>query len=333
MEGTARGAGVNGFFFFYTLVILVVCIGAGLLQFAAAGATRSRAHVALGSFFLLYFCELGAIFLEEFLSQNIAFPEAAYYEIINPVARTALSTLLLGALWAAALCWLERFDVKRWLLPTGAFLAAHVACVALLPYGAVRQFLYYTCRQVFLAFMLVYAWRSLASEPKDRPWLIGAKKWLTWMAVGLVAITAEDLLVIIVLDPLYVASLPLYLAERNFAENVMLPALAWVSCAQALDVLQFRLRQPPAPAPAKDGADETFTHHRDERLPRFAEQHGLTAREREVLALVLENKSNTEMADELFLSVGTVKTHVHNIVKKAGAKSRDDLRRNFWETA
>lgn len=325
---------MDGFFFFYTLVILVVCIAAGLLQFAAAGATRSKACVALGSFFLLYFCELGVIFLEEYLSQNLAFPEAEYYDIINPVARTIISTLLLGALWASALSWLDRFDLRRWLVPTGVFLAAQVLCVLALPYGALRQFLYYTCRQVFMACMLAYAWRALPHEPSDRPWLLGAEKWLRWVVAGLVAIVAEDLLVIVVLDPLYVDSLPLYLAERNFAENILLLALAWLACKQALDVLQFRLRQPPAPSPAEEGApDETFAHHRDERLPRYAEQHGLTAREREVLALVLENKSNTEMADELFLSVGTVKTHVHNIVKKTGAQDRDDLRRDFWQTA
>jgi LuxR family maltose regulon positive regulatory protein len=48
----------------------------------------------------------------------------------------------------------------------------------------------------------------------------------------------------------------------------------------------------------------------------------LSERELEVLGLVAEGLSNREIADKLFLSVGTVKTHVHNIFGKLGVESR-----------
>jgi DNA-binding NarL/FixJ family response regulator len=44
----------------------------------------------------------------------------------------------------------------------------------------------------------------------------------------------------------------------------------------------------------------------------------LSARESEVLALVLAGKDNRTIATELFLSEGTIKSHVHNIMKKTG---------------
>jgi ATP/maltotriose-dependent transcriptional regulator MalT len=48
----------------------------------------------------------------------------------------------------------------------------------------------------------------------------------------------------------------------------------------------------------------------------------LSARELEVLRLLADGLSNQEIAARLFVTVGTVKTHVHNVCGKLGAPTR-----------
>ncbi len=48
----------------------------------------------------------------------------------------------------------------------------------------------------------------------------------------------------------------------------------------------------------------------------------LTSREMEILLLMAEGKSNQEIADELFIALKTVKTHVSNILSKLQVQDR-----------
>ena len=49
---------------------------------------------------------------------------------------------------------------------------------------------------------------------------------------------------------------------------------------------------------------------------------GLTRREEEILAILAEGSSNEAIAERLFISVATVKTHVHRILTKTGVHRR-----------
>ncbi|MDQ0758039.1 response regulator [Streptomyces canus] len=61
------------------------------------------------------------------------------------------------------------------------------------------------------------------------------------------------------------------------------------------------------------------------RLAAADDLSGLTTREREVMAWVAEGHSNDEIAQKLFVSPLTVRTHVHRAMTKLGARDRAQL--------
>lgn len=52
----------------------------------------------------------------------------------------------------------------------------------------------------------------------------------------------------------------------------------------------------------------------------------LTRQEEKILSLIIEGKSNKEIASELFIELSTVKTHINKLYAKLGAKNRSEAK-------
>ena len=57
-------------------------------------------------------------------------------------------------------------------------------------------------------------------------------------------------------------------------------------------------------------------------IPKPRRDYGLTAREQQVLQLIIQGYSNREISEKLHLGVSTVKTHVGQLLDKLGARDR-----------
>lgn len=62
--------------------------------------------------------------------------------------------------------------------------------------------------------------------------------------------------------------------------------------------------------------------------PKITDQN-LSNQEKKVLDLILDNKTNKEIATSLFVSVSTVKTHINNVYRKLNVSSREEVKTLF----
>jgi DNA-binding NarL/FixJ family response regulator len=66
--------------------------------------------------------------------------------------------------------------------------------------------------------------------------------------------------------------------------------------------------------------------------PRAQPSEPLTAREEEVLTRVATGRTNAEIADELYISLSTTKSHLASLMSKLGARNRVELAMWAYET-
>lgn len=338
---------MNAVIFVYTIVLILVCFAAAMLSIAAYAVSHKRSLIPQATFFVFYIIDICGIFGIEFLNQNIPFSVDTYYEIPLPFLRILSGTGVMASLWVMLLDILDVHDRRMQIVPVAVFVAACCLVIWGLPYGPFRQWLFYTLRQVFAAFGLAYAYlkwsRSTDMPYRERLGKQRSRYFFLWVLLACILI--EDWWIILA-SPIPSPDsgwLTLYLSERNFSENVMMLFVAYHVIRGSLKTLALRFNAPPTAAavqptlsrasqdqrePDKKTAD--LKRHIEDALPAYATAHNLSKREREVLAMVIEGMDNRTIAQELFLSEGTIKTHVHNIMVKTETRTRNELKQDFW---
>lgn len=323
---------MNTLMFFYTLAILVICIVTAVLSLAAYASSRRRFFIYGSGVFICYAIEMTEIFFFEYTLQNQSFPASDYYSITMPVMRTLVATASQAFIWLIAMDLLDKHSKKQFVIPVATFFLSELLIIVAVPYGPMHQWLYYTMRQAFLVFVGLYifwtARKSTQVELKAR--VNNQRKHLIIGAILVGCIVAEDFYNILIVPMSLAPSwLQLYLSERNFSENVFacyFAILLILLIIHSYHVLSIRMQEAPEEKNVSD-----LDRHIEEQMPFYRNAYKLSNRETEVMRLVVLGKSNQEIADELFLAVGTVKTHIHNILVKTEQQNRTTLILHFWK--
>ncbi len=100
---------------------------------------------------------------------------------------------------------------------------------------------------------------------------------------------------------------------------------SWIDPAIASIVLeQVRAEQSEAQLRSPAAGQDVLIHGLEPEAERLLKTDPLTARELQVLELIVGGHSNTTIGETLHLSIGTVKTHVRNILSKLCASDRTE---------
>lgn len=189
-------------------------------------------------------------------------------------------------------------------------LAVWMVSIPLLENSAFKVWLYYLGNQIFLLYLGFYCWRGTKKELPDLN-----KGYLKKLAIinflFSILIVLEDSFVIFNVDQY--SSLTTKIYNRSISEDIF-------SITVCLLLFHFFLKE-------RQISEEESPEEQEESImiQRFCHAHQFTQRETEVFELLMFHRTNQEIADQLFLSLGTVKTHVHNIFIKLDIKKRTQI--------
>ena len=131
-----------------------------------------------------------------------------------------------------------------------------------------------------------------------------------------------------------------FINNRSFSEDMMSILYSAYALIYLTRQLQGPLIEIQAPgkagntAPAPDDGMQAMTDAGPDSntvFLHFASHYQLTSREQDILRILLTDKNNQEISDALFISIGTVKTHVHNIFQKVNVTKRSQLLKVYFE--
>lgn len=225
----------------------------------------------------------------------------------------------------------------------------------LIPNGPWKVWIYYFPAQFFMFCIGSYGIYVKKQEPASSPSDPGNcfYKVLIFYTIMAVAITIEDSIVIFHFD-IY-TPLEIEIRKRSLTQDIMNIGLT----VYAIRLFYAKLSNALTAAnhPANDVSAlsvpiENPDWHISENIPEqpldstadhagntaseipiephsklyfFVKKYQFTAREEEILLLLLENKNNQEISDTLMISIGTTKAHIHNIFQKLEIRKRQQL--------
>ncbi|MGT2771912.1 helix-turn-helix transcriptional regulator [Streptococcus marimammalium] len=197
-----------------------------------------------------------------------------------------------------------------------------MALCSLFPNSAYAVFFYYFPNQ-----LLLFYTGTLAFKNFNKNQTVFYLNQLGWICIVFaILISIEDFFVIFNIDNYHFLNIKIQ--NRNFSEDIFSLFISGEALHYYLIDKQYSLF-----SKYPIGSKELFESN--DSLNLFFDNYQLTDREKEICELILKGKNNQEIAQELFLSVGTVKAHIHNIYSKMNIHTRKeffDLKENFLKS-
>lgn len=338
--------------FIYDIVLIMVFVCACTINVTGYCKTKHVRQLGVGILMFFYCVNAIIIFMSEFLVR-IPFFQGAYnaltYLGVKMICGVIISTLYL---FLTSDLLEKKFGVFH------AVVLLPLICVTVYVgdlNASVRQhWIFYTIRQIYLAGFSAYFFVTCAIS-KESEYRLRMKQYFpAFILAGVFAgmILIEDSLVIFHFQ--YVVNtlnLKVFM-EHNVSEDLFFVILAAKviknGFAQLVSMKEEPLLKEEQPLVKEPPLKEEQSLKKEPSLKETAQEeavavledlfvtkYALSNRQRDVLYLLLKDKTYQEMGNNLGLSVGTVKFHAHGIYDKTDSKNRSELiikYRTFYES-
>lgn len=312
--------------FYYTLIIMFFYTIVAATSLSAFYVSRRKTFLYATLGFTFYFFDVSLVFMDNFITPDAVFAAPSFYDVGNPYASIITGGGAFLFLWLAACRYCRENHWAIRFVPVAVWAVASLAAYQLIGDAQWREFIYYSMRTALQLFCyaVLAVWYRHSSDPQRRSIMRSHRVAYFW-AVGLTCgIIIENVYFQLIYDPTNLPHDMWIMAERNPFENALFICFGLAVLRGASISLHLRARSLP------EGEDPLLVESIDRLLPLYSHSHDLSKREEEVLRLVLMGKDNQNVASELSLTAGTVKVHVHNILKKTGHGNRAALAEDFW---
>lgn len=275
--------------------------------------------IALMVTLIAYFVDNNIVFCTEIIPRFAEVYDTNF--ISNPSVKTVYFLILVGSLLYAFQQLMPAFSMKSLLIMLVCYAAALI-CTPLIPENDRMVFFYYLPTQLLLLIIALTGLIMLRRDrPRSGPGDLPLKKIFTFLGVMSVVIFLEDTLVIFLVDH-YTGPVP-KINNRNFSENILFLGLSLYIIKYTKQIILLR-RSEAALCTSEPVQDTDYSP-----LSAFSQYYSLTERERDILPLLLGGSSQQEISEKLIISLGTVKTHIHNIYRKADVSNRTRLQERY----
>ncbi len=305
--------------------------------------TRKHLYLYITGLFFFYSIENIIIFITEFDTTFAKFYDTTFMSV--PTARTIIFVAVLLFMLLITTSILKE-DTNYILLSLLGLITVFVLFVPMMKDSAIKVFIYYTPCQLFSLLVGLYGMKRLKihTEYYDEVLRFRFHRLFLWTAIFSVLIIVEDWIVIFHFDNY--GEQNIHITNRSYSENLMTIYFVFITLrilAPYLHSLLVSSKEAASPiidtelqptqtsgmqmdAPADNPADESSIMNQElSKFYLFSRDYQLTPREQHILQLLLENKTNVEIGDDLCISIGTAKAHVHNIFAKVEVKKRQQL--------
>lgn len=311
--------------FLYNVALLLLYGIAMVYSFIIYSQKKHLSCLYLTILFLFYIFDDTVIYMTEFLHDfsvkyNASFMSVPAFKTVIVIVTAFCLIMVNNQIFKKAL---SKIDYTVLIL-----LGLWDLFVPLLPDSAFMVWLYYFPYQLFTLYLSatgLYAIKKRTKITEEIPFLKHYKKILECTLLFSFLIVLEDTIVIFNFDSY--KHLLVKINNRSITEDILSIIYAFFFIHHLSRALQPQVTNGvPVPVTSdKFQESELLFSTGNDHFYQFSKLHNLTTREQDILKYLLEDKNNQEISDTLYISIGTVKTHVHNIFQKVNATKRSQL--------
>lgn len=316
------------FSFSYNISLIILFAIAFASCFFAYIYSKKRIFLFSGLAFLFYILDVFIIYNAEFLSYGINFNENAIphitYPILKVIVRTGICLLYLLIL----LTLIEKTFHAKYLFLVFLFFFTSVSLI-MFPESKLQLWCFYILLALNNICLCIFYFYCVKSS-KDHDYKVRIKKYNTFFIISF--IIGIFIIIEYSVEIPNISRIAAYLPnlnERNFTEDLISIFYSIVGIKLACKTLF----SPYHTQGYSMFPDATDTLNFKKQLEFFCHTYNLTNREKEVLNLLLEDKDTQKISELLYISIGTTKTHIHNIYRKTGTGKKNELIHLFQNTA